>query len=226
MKNTETRIAMVLLFWFAFMADVLTPSYGVPGVKSGDWIRYGVQESFSSGERWQKVEYLNATSTSVTVRITDYMPNGMETAETRTIDLASRDDYPSALFSVRVCIIPSDLDAGDLVYLGQFGNETIVGETTIRVAGADRRVVYSNFSQVGSQYTFYWDKQTGVLTQGLMTSGLGYKSVWVTETNMWSGGYDWWLWVIVIVVVVCGLIVSRKKIQGMQHGKEQEKPGN
>jgi len=210
MKSVETRTVVVLTLCFALMFDVSGLSYSGLGVKRGDWIRYDFQESFGLGTRWQKVEFLNVTGSLVAIRETVHLSDGMEFNQTGTIDLASSDDFPMALFSLRVFIVPADLKIGDSIYLGGLGNRTIVGEATGVYAGADRRVVYSNFSHYGSQYTFYWDKQTGVLTEGMMVLGVTFKAIWVTETNMWSGGFVWWPWVIIIIILACSIIVSRK----------------
>jgi hypothetical protein len=96
------------------------------------------------------------------------------------------------------------LRAGDAVYLGSFGTGTIAGEMTGTYAGADRRVVYSNLT-LESRYEFYWDKQTGVLIEGIMILGSAFKRVSITETNMWLG-FDWRLLTIVLAVVACVIL--------------------
>jgi hypothetical protein len=148
----------------------------------------------------------------------------MEFNQTETIDLASEDDFPMALFSIRVFIVPANLGVGDSVYLGSFGNRTIVGETTEAYAGANRMVVYANFSYSGSQYTFYWDKLTGVLTGGSMVVGSAFKAIWITETNMWSGEFVWWPWALVVVTIMCGLIALRRNIIEKLRRKGDESP--
>jgi len=210
------------------MANALSSSNSGLGVKSGDWVNYGFQETFSSGgEQWQKIEFLSITGTIVTVRVTIHMSAGIETSQTETIDLSSSDDFQTTIFfSLRVHIIPLDLGVGDSVYLGEFGNQTIVGETTGTVAGADRRLVYSNFSLGGSLYTFYWDKETGVLTEGMSVLGAVFKTVWIKETNMWRGEFVWWPWVIVIIAVVCIVVVSRKNISQKLRRKDNKEMGN
>jgi hypothetical protein len=206
---------MILLLCFALMANVSASSYSSLGVKNGDWIKYTLQESFSStGERWQKIEFLSVEGTKVTVRFTVQTPSGTEIDETETVDLASSNsDFSTILFSMRVHIIPANLTTGDPVYLSnEFGDKTIIGEATMACAGADRMVVYSNFSQSGSQYTFYWDKQTGVLVEGAMVFGGAFKALWVTETNMWAGGgVDWWIWALIAIAAVGVVVASKRK---------------
>jgi hypothetical protein len=67
-----------------------------------------------------------------------------------------------------------------------YGNVTIAGETTRTYAGASRTVVYASFSQVGTQLTYYWDKQTGVMVEASVVSGSVTATARATETNMWQ----------------------------------------
>ena len=231
MGRIKTKI-MFLLICFALMANALSSSNSGLGVKSGDWVDYGFQETFSSGgEQWQTIEFLSVNGTIVTVRVTIHMSAGIENNQTETIDLSSSDDFQTIFFSFRVHIIPSDLGVGDSVYLGEFGNQTIVGETTGTVAGADRKLVYSNFSlkenlYAENLYTFYWDKETGVLAEGASGLGAVFKTVWIKETNIWFGEFVWWPWVIVIIAVVCIVIASRRNISQKLRRKANKEMGN
>ena len=210
MRNVEIRITFLLLC-SVLMVNVLPSS--ILGVKSGDWIRYDFQETFSSvGERWQTIEFLSVVGTEATIRVTIHMSPAIEMNQTETIDLSSSDNFQVIFFGVRVYLIPSNLGVGVPVYLGEFGNQTIAGEATGIVAGANRRLVYANFSKSGSLYTFYWDKQIGVLVEGTMTVGTVYKAVSTRATNMWSGEFVWWPWTLVIITIICGLIALRRNI--------------
>lgn len=211
MRNSRTVTAMPLLLGLALVASVSASSYLSLGVKKGDWIQYSFEEALAPGERWQKLEFLDVSGTTATVRITTQASGEVGLDQTDTIDISSSDDFPMVIFSARVYIIPSNLTTDDSVYLGQFGNRTITGETTRTSAGENRKVIYANFTRQ-SQYTFYWDKQTGILTEGTMVSGSAYKSIWVTETNMWTAESNWWFWAVIIISVASGLIVSRKSI--------------
>ena len=203
-------VTLVMFLYFVWAANVSALPYHNLGVKSGNWIQYHYQGGFSLTARWQKVEFLSIAETTVTVCETTFMPNGIEVNQTKTIDLASFDDFLMTPFSLRVLLVFADLKTGDPVYLGQFGNRTIVGETSRACAGVDRKVVYSNFTSEERQYTLYWDQQTGVLTEGTATFGSVSEVLLATETNMWSGGVEWWLWAIVAIAIVCALIASRK----------------
>jgi len=218
MKNNRIRI-MILLLCSVLMSNVSSsPSLGV---KSGDWITYDFQEAVNTGaEQWQTIEFLNVVGTNVTIRMTVHWPASLEMNQTRTIDLSSNEDFLYLqFFGIRAYIIPSSLEVGASVYLGDLGNQTIAGEASGTVAGANRKLVYANFSQNGSLYTFYWDEQTGVLVEGNESIGTLSNIVLATETNMWSADFVWWPWIIIIIIIVCGIVVFRKKILQKLHKK-------
>ncbi|MCJ7652539.1 MAG: right-handed parallel beta-helix repeat-containing protein, partial [Actinobacteria bacterium] len=75
---------------------------------------------------------------------------------------------------------------GDMVYMSGYGNVTIAGEAVCWYAGASRTVVYAGFSQYGTQLTYCWDKQTGVMVEASTTSGTMTGTAKATETNMWE----------------------------------------
>jgi hypothetical protein len=129
-------------------------------------------------------------------------------------------------FNARVYFIPGGLGIGDSVYLGQvLGFRTIVGETTRPYAGANRRVIYANFTaDVGNNYVFYWDKQTGVLTEGTKVLGVGFTDVLVSQTNMWGPEVSWWLWIIIAIAVTLGVLSSRKSIIKKLRRKRDAQP--
>ncbi|MEM2971454.1 MAG: hypothetical protein QW270_03415 [Candidatus Bathyarchaeia archaeon] len=202
---------IVLLLCFGLMANVSAVSNSGLGVEGGDWIRYVVQEGASGVEYQQKMEFLNVTEMAVTANLTVYMSGGTAYSQQFTVDLASQEDSQMTPFSFRVYFIPVNLTNGESVYLGnEFANKTIDGEMTRAYAGADRRIVYSNFSQGGNQYTFYWDMETGVLVEGCMSSGVFYKDVLAVETNMWGKAeFEWWIFAMVITAVICGILTSK-----------------
>lgn len=61
-----------------------------------------------------------------------------------------------------------------------------MGEIIRTYAGASRTVVYASFSQYGTQLTYYWDKQTGVMVEPSTTSDSVTATAKATETNMWE----------------------------------------
>ena len=214
MQGTVLEKVVLLLFILALTANVSAISQHSLGVKNGDWVEYGFEDAFSSGERWQKLEFQEVSDANATVHITTHFSEGIEVNETNTIDLLSDSDFQMIMFSARVHVIPANLTTGDSVFLGQFGNRTITGETTNAYADADRKIIYANFTEQ-SQYTFYWDKQTGVLAEGIMVTGNAYKRIWITGTNMWTAESSSWPWATITIIaalVALGLIVMRKSI--------------
>jgi hypothetical protein len=217
MENLNARMTVAMLSGFILLATIPAASCSNLGIKSGDWIEYDIQESFSPANR-QRIEFLSVAGTAVTMHETVHMSQAVDVDQTETIDLASADDFPMSFLSARAHVIPVDVSVGDQVYLGkEIGNRTISGETTKGYAGADRRIIYSNFSMLESQYVFYWDKQTGVLVEATMSSSAMYKTLVAAETNMWSGGLSWWLWAIIVIVIACGVLSSKKVVTNRLH---------
>jgi len=226
MKTIEASTIILLLFFALLAASVSALTSLSFGGKSGDWIEYGLQEPLSSAsDQWERMEFLSVAGTNVTVRATVYTSTWTEMNETSTVDLTSQDDFSMALFNARVYFIPGGLGIGDSVYLGGgFGVRTITGETTRPYTGANRRVIYANFSQQGNNYVFYWDKQTGALTEGVKTFGIASNAVIVTGTSMWGTEFGWWLWIIIIIAIALGVLSSRKGFMKKLRKKRDAQP--
>lgn len=194
------------------------------GGKSGDWIEYSLQESGlldSEAAKQVRMDFLAVSGTNVTVYITyESSPLGMGT--TTTFDLTTQDDFAMGVFfTARTYFIPGGLSQGDSVYLGSgIGTKNITGEATKSYFGVNRGVIYANFTDVtGSNYTLYWDQQTGVLTEGVKSSGDLSDSVMISSTNMWGVELAWLLWISIIVAIALGVVTSRKSIVKRLHKK-------
>ena len=232
MKTIQASTMILVLFFALSIASVSALTNFSFGGKSGDWTEYELQNAFGlTGDQWVRMEFLNVAGTNVTVNATIYTGTLTEPSEIKTIDLASQDvqdDFRmDPWFNARTYFIPGGLGIGDSVYLGQeFGFRTIVGETTRSYAGANRRVIYANFTveDVGNNYVFYWDKQTGVLTEGTETLGAGFIDVLVSQTNMWGPEVSWWLWIIIAIAIILGVLSSRKNIVKKLRRKRDAQP--
>jgi len=223
MKTIQAGTIIVMLFLAFSIASVSALASLTFGGKSGDWIEYELQDEMqiASGlpsNQLVRMEFLSVEGANVTVNATLYTSSLTIMNETKTIDLTSRDAQDDIMmdpwFNARVYFIPAGLGINDSVYLGQgFGNQTVFGETTKSYAGADRTVIFTNFTWQGNNYVFYWDKQSGVLTEGLKYLGAGYTDVLVSETNMWSAPILWWLllWVTVAIAIALGVLSSRRR---------------
>jgi hypothetical protein len=234
--KTIQAITMILISIFALStAHVSALTNLTFGGKSGDWIQYQLQDDVQSAyglpsNQWVRMEFQSVAGTNVTVNATIYTTSLTEMNITKTISLTSQDDFAmNRWFNARVYFIPGGMVAGDSVYLGQeFGFRTIAGEATISFAGANRRVIYANFTWQGNHYFYYWDEQTGVLTEGTKFLGAAFADVLVSETNMWSADVPWWLWIIlwiiIIIVVALGVLSSRKNITKKLHRKTMPNP--
>jgi len=191
------------------------------GVKAGDWIKVEYTVSgWPSGQpypEWLKVEFLSVEGTNATVRVTMHMSDGTEQNATVPVIIGAGG---GEAFGLSGFVIPANLTIGDSVYITGYGNVTIAGETTGTHAGASRTVVYASISQYGTQLTYYWDKQTGVMVEASTTSGGVTATAKATETNMWQPElfgldpillYSLIIVTIVIVAAVAFLAIRRKK---------------
>jgi hypothetical protein len=227
---------MIVLLLLAFsITSVSALTSFTFGGKSGDWIEYELQDEMqvASGlpsSEWVRMEFLSIQGANVTVNATLYTSTFTILSETKTIDLTSQnaedDIMLDPMFNARVYFIPAGLNVTDPVYLGQlFGMQTILGEKTESYLGADRTVLFTNFTWQGSNYFFYWDRQTGVLTEGLKYIGTVYIDVLVSDTNMWSppiiGAVL--LWSAIALAISLGVLSSRRSVAKKLHGKKDTK---
>ena len=170
--------------------------------------------------QWLKVEFLSVEGTNATVRVTMHMDDGTEQNATAPVDIVGGG---GEAFGLSGFVIPANLTVGDVVYISGYGNVTIVGEKTGSYAGASRTVVYTGFSQYGTDLTYYWDKQTGVMVEASTTSGTITGTGKATETNIWQAApsgppseppidlYVLAAMTTIIAVGAAALIIRRKK---------------
>ena len=189
------------------------------GVKAGDWIKvdYTITGAppGTTLPLWLKVEFLSVEGTSTTVRVTMRMSDGTEQNATLPVDVVAG----GQAFGLSGFVIPANLTTGDIIFMSGYGNVTTEGETTRTYAGASRTVVYASISQYGTQLTYYWDKQTGVIVEASGTSMGMTLTGKVTETNMWQPAPAFpidplilsVLIATVIVIVIAVFLVRRKK---------------
>jgi uncharacterized repeat protein (TIGR02543 family) len=157
------------------------------GVKAGDWIKleYTIN-GWPAGEsypEWYKLEFVSVEGTTVTELMTMHMSDGTEESDTTSGDLGEGGGELSG------SVISANLTTGDSFYMAGYGDVTIEGKTTRTYVGANRTVVYTSFSQYGSQLTYYWDKLTGVIVEASATYAYITLIAKATETNMW-GSYS------------------------------------
>jgi len=190
------------------------------GVDAGDWIRYdynypitGTTPPFPiSIPQWAKVEFLSVEETVVNVRVTLHMSTGSEYSDTVNWNVASMGGGIGTFLGM---IIPANCEIGDLIYMTGYGNATITDETTGTYAGASRTVVYTSFYQSsnGYQYTYYWDKQTGVMVEATATASDANATVKATSTNMWQAQLfglpiDPTIFYALVIAAIAALIVA------------------
>jgi hypothetical protein len=198
--------------WNLVLALPPSPEVQV-GVKAGDWIKVEYKitgwPGGQSEPEWLKLEFLSVEGTTANVQVTMHMSDGTEQSDTVPVEVATGG---GEAFGLSGFVISANLTTGDSFYITGYGNVAIEGETTRTYAGARRTVVYTSFSQYVAQFTYYWDKPTGVLVEASIIY-TDYTDITATakaiETNMWEAttvGMPWWPWIIVAVAAV-GLVI-------------------
>lgn len=155
------------------------------GLRAGDWISY----NYTYGkvplefQTWIMIEVLNVQGTNVKISVTKpAIPSGL-IKQTVTVDVAAGN---GTLNTFAGSIIPTNCTVGDLVYISGFGKATIAGETTRAYAGENRTVVYTSFLWYEKNWSYYWDKQTGVIMEASFTPEETGEAAIVDMTNMWQ----------------------------------------
>ncbi|MBS7616668.1 hypothetical protein KEJ45_05675 [Candidatus Bathyarchaeota archaeon] len=154
------------------------------GVEAGDWIKC----DYVSGNnlpsefiQWVKVECLSAAGTTATLRVTTHFSNGAEQTETMTWDVAS--GAGNLTFQA---LIPANSNNGDTIPAVEGSSVTIAGERTGTYAGASRTVVYASLTQGDMQFSYCWDKETGIIVEVTLTQGSMSATFKATSTNIWQ----------------------------------------
>lgn len=182
MKRIAAFIATAVVFLLC-----LSQAYAEAqvGVKVGDWIKYELVVSGttppSDMPQWVKAQCTSVTGTIATLSMTMHMSDGREQTETWTIDVASGSG--NAFFQV---VIPANSKTGDTIQLVTNGSVTIAGEATGTYAGASRTYVYASLAGESEQYTYRWDKQTGILLEISVTQGSASIAYRANNTNIWQ----------------------------------------
>ncbi len=180
MRKATAFASLITLF---LLSAALAYAEAQVGVKSGDWIKCELTGGTPPEglPKWVKVECLSVTGTTATIEATIHVSEGTEQNEIMTIDVASGNG--SAMFQA---LIPANSKAGDTIKIVGYGDLKIAGETTGTYAGASRTVVYASLMQNDTQFSYRWDKQTGIVVEITLTQGLTSATFKATSTNIWQ----------------------------------------
>ncbi|MGB9676175.1 MAG: hypothetical protein ACPL0C_03200 [Candidatus Bathyarchaeales archaeon] len=155
------------------------------GVKVSDWVRCDYASGATPPEgapQWVKVECISVTETTATLSVTTHFSNGAEQTEIMLWDVAS--GTGNATFQA---LIPANSKTGDIIKVIGNGSVTIAGEKTGTYAGASRTVVYASLSQGTTQFSYCWDKATGIIVEVTLMEGSASVTYKATSTNIWQG---------------------------------------
>lgn len=185
------------------------------GVKTGDSIKYSILYEVSIGLPPAPVptslimECSAVEGRNATLHVATRMSDGSWQNQTITMDIIDGD---TSLGTLSGLVIRANRTIGDHVYLSGFGDIEIDGQTTRTYAGMIRTVVYATFSHNGDEFTYYWDKQTGVLLEAPVASGhmAGViKAVW---TTMWQPDQFMFEelvpYILILIVIAAGLTAA------------------
>lgn len=164
---------IVLIGAGAVLAEILV------GVKKGDWIEYQVTFTGTPPPdhdvTWARMEIVDVQGKAIDLNITTEFSNGNLLNETITLNLETGqlgDDF----------IIPANLNKGDAFLDKHQGSITISAVEERTYAGATRTVV----SAATAQSTYYWDKATGILVEGISEFPDYTIHSIADKTNMWQ----------------------------------------
>lgn len=212
--DRKLALPIVLLIVLAVLAPVAISAEISVGVKQGDWIEYQVTFTGTPDPghdvTWARMEVVEVQGKSINLAISTEFSNGTLLNETITLNLEAGqlgDDF----------IIPANLNSGDTFFDKRQGNITISGVEERAYAGATRTVV----NGTAQQTTYYWDRATGVLVEGISAFTNFTMHTQVDKTNLWQArifGLDSTVFyalvigvTVIIVAVIAFFVVRRKK---------------
>ena len=212
MKIVAKIMSSFMLVFIFSVTSVFADSGFKVGVKSGDWVKFDVIGASSDdlASKWFRMEFLSVEGTVAYIRMTMHLPNGTDLFEEDYFNMSSTDG--EGLWQGYV--ISANSSAGDSVYLGY--EAKINGETTGSYAGANRTMIYVSLSSDLND-TYYWDKETGVLTEYVSLQNGKTVNIKLTSTNLWGQGlslFDLWpslIMILVATVVVFAAVSMRHK---------------
>jgi len=211
MKIVAKVMSSFMLVFIFSVTSVFADSVFKVGVKSGDWVKFDVTVTSSDDlSKWFKMEFLSVEGTVAYVRMTTHLPNGTDLFEEDYFNMSSTDG--EGLWQGYV--ISANSSAGDSVYLGY--EAKINGETTGSYAGANRTIIYVSLSSDLND-TYYWDKETGVLTEYISLQNGKTVNIKLKSTNLWGQSlslFDMWpslIMILVAAVVVFAAVSMRHK---------------
>jgi hypothetical protein len=197
-------IGAVLLIILAGLAlNTVSPAAAatyVPGVKTGDYLKYDVSAMGASVELRIDVTGISGTLVYCTVTI-------MGSSASGSIDIGDP-SLPLGRF-----VLAKDLSPGDPITPGN--TVSFLSSSDRTYAGTSRTVNYATFVNATHTLRCYYDRETGVLCEMQMVIPSGTGSITLKETNLWLNV----VLVVVIVavvsviaiVVVAVIIVIRKR---------------
>jgi hypothetical protein len=174
------------------------------GVKAGDWIKYEyITIETAGGHPWVKLEVTNTKDTIVTVLWSTGATGGVSIPNLPAFGLTVSWDIKTGGDVYSYFVIHANPKVGDSVTVLPGITLQIKGEDTRTYAGVSRKVVYADYSALGLQYKYFWDKETGVLVESSTIMGGFDFTMKAVETNLWQAGFGGLpLWIVGVVIAI------------------------
>jgi hypothetical protein len=202
-RRTRVIGAALLIIVAGFALNMVSPTVAatyMPGVKSGDYLKYDVSSMGVSVEL--KIDVASVSGTLVYFTITIMGSSGSGSADVGDPSL------PLGRF-----VLAKDLSSGDPITPGN--PVTFSSSSSRTYAGTSRTVNYASFSNATHTLNCYYDKETGVLCEMQMVIPSGSGTISLKETNLWLNMTLVILVAAVVsviaIVVVAVVIAVRKK---------------
>jgi hypothetical protein len=207
-------LSLTLVLFIALRSVDNLPAMISVGVNEGDWIEYQVTFTGVPVEKhdvtWAKMEIVAVDGTQIELNITVKFSDGTSENQPAILNLEMGQLGDAFL-------ITANLNKDDMFFDKNVGNITIIGAEERTYAGSTRTVVYATTAEI----TYYWDKGTGVLVEGISQFPNYTINSIIDKTNIWQPqiiGMDQRVFYAITIgatmligVAVMFLIVRRKK---------------
>jgi hypothetical protein len=196
------KIIAIIAILVAFSMAIGTSSALSVGVKKGDSVTYAISYTGTppagyDATSWS-MDITNVSGPEITVNLTTAIPNSPAYTSSHVFNLQNGTLGPDDW------IIPAGLKTGETFFDANVGNVTIQGTETRTYVGVARTVlVYSS-----GHSTSYWDQETGVIMEGVLTYPEYTMTNKVEQTNLWQTQTALDQTLIIILAVVAIVIVA------------------
>ena len=201
MKKTLEIAIILLMMIMTGIATTFGENIRV-GVKAGDYVKYIASYSYLGSTAQEPVE-IDIKKVNGSLVTGDFILKTITQITNTSFSYDVSTAEYSGAFLIWGFIIPANLTIGDRISYGNLTVEKIGDWNGRKAIIADTTSPY--FTSIGQ---VYWDQITGILLQSTVTQQSGSDlSIVVSETNLWSEGFNSLLLAIIVVIIVTIVLV-------------------